>query len=168
MSVGIVPGSFDPITLGHLDIVQRARGLFDEVIVGVATNHTKTPLLSVEERVRLIAGAVADLTNVRVMAVNGLLVDFAHSFGATVLVKGVRSARDLLTEDVQAQVNYELGAVETVFLPSRPGLAFLSSSIVVEMAANGANIASFVPDGVPDAVSEALAARRDAPTRTTG
>ncbi|MDR0432039.1 MAG: pantetheine-phosphate adenylyltransferase [Bifidobacteriaceae bacterium] len=168
MSVGIVPGSFDPITMGHLDVIRRARGLFDEVIVGVATNRTKRPLLSVEDRITLIADAVADLTNVRVMAINGLLVDFAHSVGATVLVKGVRSAADLLAEDAQAQVNYELGGLETILLPSRPHLAYVSSSIVVEIAANGASIAKYVPDGVPDAVTEALASRRDAPGRWAG
>jgi pantetheine-phosphate adenylyltransferase len=165
MSVGIVPGSFDPITLGHLDIIRRARGLFDEVIVGVGTNRGKVALLSVEERIVLIERAVADLTNVRVMAINGLLVDFAHSVGATVLVKGVRSAKDLLAEDAQAQVNYTLGGVETIFLPSRPELAYVSSSIVVEIAASGASITAYVPDGVPDAVTEALAAQRDAPGR---
>jgi pantetheine-phosphate adenylyltransferase len=168
MSVGIVPGSFDPITLGHLDIIRRARGLFDEVIVGVGTNKSKAPLLSVEERIELVQRAVADLTNVRVMAVNALVVDFAHSVGATVLVKGVRSARDLLSEDAQAQVNYELGGVETIFLPSRPTLAYVSSSIVVEIAANGGSISHYVPDGVPDAVTEALAARRDAPRDSAG
>jgi pantetheine-phosphate adenylyltransferase len=161
MSVGIVPGSFDPITLGHVDIIERARGLFDEVIVGIATNRGKTPLLPIEDRSLLTQHAVADLTNVRVMAVNGLLVDFAHSVGATVLVKGVRSTADLLAENAQAQVNYELGRVETILLPSRPHLAYVSSSIVIEIAANGASIAEYVPAGVPDAVTEALAARRD-------
>jgi pantetheine-phosphate adenylyltransferase len=165
MSVGIVPGSFDPITLGHLDVIARARGLFDEVIVGVGTNRDKTPLLSVEERIALIERAVRDLTQVRVMAVNALLVDFAHSVGATVLVKGVRSARDLGVELVQAHINTELGGVETILLPARPDLAYVSSSIVVEIAANGGNIARYVPDGVADAVSEALASRRDAPGR---
>jgi pantetheine-phosphate adenylyltransferase len=146
-----------------VDIIHRARGLFEEVIVGIGTGAGKTPLLRLEERIELVQRAVGDLTNVRVMAVNGLIVDFAHSVGATVLVKGVRSARDLLAEDVQAQVNFQLGGVETIFLPSRPELAYVSSSIVVEIAAHGGNIAAFVPEGVPDAVTEALATRRDIP-----
>ena len=163
MSVAVVPGSFDPITLGHLDIVQRARGLFDEVVVGLALNADKRHLLDIEERIVLVEAAVADLTGVRVMAVPGLLVDFCQQVSATAIVKGLRSTADLLTEEPQAHMNNSLGNVETVFLLAHPRFGFVSSSIVKAVAGAGGDISPYVTAGVAEAVTEALAALTDSP-----
>jgi len=163
MSIAVVPGSFDPITLGHLDVVQRARGLFDEVIVGLAVNAEKEHLLGIEERIVLVERAVADLTGVRVMAVPGLLADFCQQVGATAIVKGLRSVADLLTEEPQAHMNRQLGGVETVFLVARPRYAHVSSSILKAVVGAGGTITPYVTPGVPEAVTEALATQTDAP-----
>jgi len=162
VSIAVVPGTFDPITLGHRDIIRRARGLFDEVVVAVSARRDKHPLLSIEERVVLVEQAVADLTGVRVMAAPGLLVDFCHQVGATAIVKGLRGATDLSGEVPQALMNQHLGEIETVFLTSKPEYGFISSTIVKEVVANGGNVAKYVPAGVPEAVTEALATRHDA------
>jgi len=163
MSVAVVPGSFDPITLGHLDIVQRARGLFDEVVVGLAVNPDKQHLLDIEERIVLVERAVADLTGVRVMAVPALLAHFCQHVGASAIVKGLRSAADLFAEEPQAHMNRQLGGVETVFLVARPRYAHISSTIVKDVARAGGPITDYVTPGVAAAVAEALAAQTDAP-----
>ncbi|MDR0505041.1 MAG: pantetheine-phosphate adenylyltransferase [Bifidobacteriaceae bacterium] len=161
MSVAVFPGSFDPITLGHLDLIERARGLFDEVIVAVALQAGKNHLLGVEERIVLVERAVADLQGVRVMALPGLLVDFCKTVGASAIVKGLRSTADLLIEEPQAHMNRRLGLIETVFLVARPRFGYVSSTIVKQVAAAGGVINDYVTDGVSEAVTEALARRTD-------
>lgn len=155
MSIAVVPGSFDPVTLGHLDVIRRAGGLFDEVVVGVATNVGKAPLLSADERVRLLDIAVAGLAHVRVALVPGLLVDFCREVGATAVVKGLRSGGDYDAELPMAWMNGHLG-VETLFLPAAPEVAHIASSLVKDVARHGGSIEDLVPVGVADAVRAAL------------
>ncbi|MDR0945137.1 MAG: pantetheine-phosphate adenylyltransferase [Bifidobacteriaceae bacterium] len=161
MTIAVVPGSFDPITNGHLDIITRARAIFDEVVVGVAVNARKTSLLSLEQRIELVHGAVKHLTNIRVVAVPGLVADFARELGATALVKGVRGTVDLGDERQQAVVNREMQGIETVLLPASPETSFLSSSMIRDIASHGGNIAAWVPAGVPLALADALADSRE-------
>jgi pantetheine-phosphate adenylyltransferase len=159
--LAIVPGSFDPVTLGHADIVSRAAALFDRVLVGVLINADKRPLFSVDERVRLIREAVAasGLTNVEVEAFDGLLVDFAARRGACAVVRGVRSSTDLDYETQLAGMNRHLNrAVETIMLPADGAVAHISSRLVRDIIAHGGSIDGLVPDVVRDAVQ----ARRQA------
>ena len=150
-----MPGSFDPVTLGHLDVVRRAAALFDEVVVAVATNVAKAPLLSADERVRLVSDAVADLPGVRAAEVPGLLVDFCREVGATAVVKGLRSGGDYDAELPMAWMNRHLG-VETVFLPADPAVAHIASSLVKDVARHGGPIEDLVPAGVAEVVRERL------------
>ena len=156
MSIAVVPGSFDPVTLGHLDVIRRAADLFDEVVVGVATNAGKAPLLDVEDRVRLIESAVAGVARVRVARVPGLLVDFCREVGATAVVKGLRSGGDYDAELPMAWMNAHLG-VETLFLPATPEVAHIASSLVKDVARHGGPIDDLVPPGVAAAVRARLA-----------
>lgn len=156
MSIAVVPGSFDPVTLGHLDVVRRAAAMFDEVVVAVAANAGKTPLLTADERVALVADAVADLAGVRAAQVPGLLVDFCTEIGATAVVKGLRSGGDLDAELPMAWMNRHLG-VETVFLPADPAVAHIASSLVKDVARHGGPIDDLVPPGVAAVVRARLA-----------
>lgn len=158
MSTAVCPGSFDPITLGHLDVVRRGATLFDEVVVAVASNSAKQPLLDVDRRVELAARAVADLANVRVAPVSGLLVDFCRDVGADVLLKGLRGGSDLDAELPMALMNRHLTGVETVFLPAGRTVLHIASSLVKDIARHGGEIDDLVPPGVGDAVRAALAA----------
>ena len=149
MRKGIVPGTFDPITEGHLDIIRRASFLFDEVVVAVAASLGKGgtgPLFSLEERVELVRASVADMPNVSAEPFEGLLVDFARDQGATAVVKGLRAITDFEYEFQMAAVNFELNPeIETVFIMSPPQYMYLSSSIVRELAALGGDFERFVP-----------------------
>ena len=156
MSIAVVPGSFDPVTLGHLDVIRRAAELFDDVVVGVATNVGKAPLLAADERVRLLEAAVVDLPRVRVARVPGLLVDFCTEVGATAVVKGLRSGGDYDAELPMAWMNAHLG-IETLFLPATPEVAHIASSLVKDVARHGGPIDDLVPPGVADAVRTGLA-----------
>lgn len=156
MSIAVVPGSFDPVTLGHLDVIRRAALLFDEVVVGVATNAGKSPLLGADERVALLEAAVAGLGAVRVARVPGLLVDFCHEVGATAVVKGLRSGGDYDAELPMAWMNAHLG-VETLFLPATPEVAHIASSLVKDVARHGGSVEDLVPPGVEAAVLARLA-----------
>ena len=151
-----MPGSFDPVTLGHLDVVRRAAGLFDEVVVAVATNVSKQPLLPGEQRVALVAAAVADLPRVRAQEAPGLLVDFCREVGATAIVKGLRSGGDYDAELPMAWMNGHLG-VETIFLPADPAVAHIASSLVKDVARHGGPIDDLVPAGVAEVVRARLA-----------
>lgn len=151
-----MPGSFDPVTLGHLDVVRRAADLFDEVVVAVATNAAKRPLLPAAQRVALAGAAVAGLPRVRVAEVPGLLVDFCRGVGATAIVKGLRSGGDYDAELPMAWMNRHLG-VETVFLPADPAVAHIASSLVKDVARHGGPIEELVPPGVAEVVRAALA-----------
>lgn len=160
MSIAVCPGSFDPVTLGHLDLIVRARGLFDEVIVGIAHNAAKRSLLDAETRVALVRDAVADLPGVRVAVVPGLLADFCRQVGAVAVVKGLRGGADFDAEHPMALMNRHLTGVETVFVVGDPSLAHIASSMVKDVARHGGEVGDLVPPGVVPALRAALAASR--------
>lgn len=163
MKRGIVPGTFDPVTSGHLDIIERAAGLFDELVVGVAYSKTKNggPLFSVEERMAFIEQATSQLPNVSVRAFDTLLVDFADEVGASVAVKGLRAMTDFEREFQMAALNWRLDSkVETMFIMAIPEYMFLSSSAVKEIARHGGSVRGLVPDVVCDALERKLSEAR--------
>ena len=147
MTRAIYPGSFDPVTLGHLDIIKRASKIFDELIVGVLNNNSKSPLFSVEKRVKMLNDVVKDLPNVKVMSFEGLLVDFAVD--AQIIVRGLRAVTDFEYELQMSQTNTVLNEnVDTIFFTTSLEYAYLSSSTVREAAYFGADISKFVPESV--------------------
>jgi pantetheine-phosphate adenylyltransferase len=148
MRRAVCPGSFDPVTNGHLDIVGRASRLFDEVIVGVLINQTKSGLFPVEERLEMLAEVTAPYKNVRVMSFHGLLVDFCRDQGAGVVVKGIRAVSDFDYELQMAQMNIGLSGVETLFMPTNPLYSFLSSSLVKDVVKWGGDASAYLPDPV--------------------
>jgi len=153
MNVAVCPGSFDPVTAGHLDIIRRASGIFDHVVVAVGGNLRKTPRLPAEERARLIEKVTEDLDNVSVEVMDGLLVDFAREQNARVIVKGLRAVSDFESEFEQAQLNRTLyPELETVFIMAAAEHSFLSSSAVREIAGLGGDVRGLVPDGILEAV----------------
>lgn len=157
MTTAIFPGSFDPVTLGHVDIATRAHGLTGRVVVAVARNSTKQPLLDVDTRVELARDAMAHLDGVEVMPVEGLLVDFCQRFDAPVIVKGLRGGADYDYERPMALMNRSLTGIETLFVTGDPALAHVASSLVRDVARHGGSIEAMVPDGVEPVVREALA-----------
>ena len=160
MKRALTPGTFDPITSGHLDVVTRAAQLFDEVIVSVAVSAKKNPLFSLDERVALVREATSHLTNVRVEPFDELLVDFARRMEATAVVKGLRAITDFEYEFQMTALNYQLDQeLETLFIMSPPQHMYLSSSIVREIASLGGDVSQFVPPCVDEALKEKLAAR---------
>lgn len=151
MKKAIYPGSFDPVTYGHIDIIKRAALIFDELIVGVLNNQAKSPLFSVDERVNILNEVLSDISNVTVDSFDGLLVDFARSEGADVIVRGLRAVTDFEYELQLAQTNNVLSRdVETVFLTTSLKYAYLSSSTVREVASYGGDIKKFVPPMVAE------------------
>lgn len=149
MSKALCPGSFDPVTYGHIDIIERAARTFDQVVVAILTNPRKRPLFTVEERLEMLEEALAHLPNVSVAAGEGLLVNFAREVGANVIVKGLRPIQDFEYEWQMGMVNRYLDAeIETFFLMSRTEYSHLSSSIVRELATHGASLDGLVPPGV--------------------
>jgi pantetheine-phosphate adenylyltransferase len=148
VTVAVCPGSFDPVTYGHLDVIERAASCFDELIVACTRNVGKRPLFEVEERVELIEACVEHLPNVSVATFDGLLVDFCRDRGVGIVVKGLRAVSDFEYELQMAQMNGRLGDVETFFLTTRPVYSFLSSSLVKEVARFGGDVSDFVPDVV--------------------
>ena len=145
----IYPGSFDPVTYGHLDVIKRASKIVDELIVGVLNNKSKTPLFSVENRVKMLNDAVSDLPNVKVMSFEGLLVDFAKKVDAQLIVRGLRAVTDFEYELQMSQTNSVLNnEVDTIFFTTSLEYAYLSSSTVKEAAYFGADISKFVPPNV--------------------
>ncbi|MGN0793610.1 MAG: pantetheine-phosphate adenylyltransferase [Aristaeellaceae bacterium] len=149
----VYPGSFDPVTVGHLDVIRRAAALFDEVIVTVMHNVNKRGCFPVDERMALIARAVREIPNVRVDKWDGLLVDYVRMNGACAVVRGLRAVSDFDTEMTMAQVNSQLlPGMETLFLMARPEHACISSSVVREAAAFGADISAFVPAQVAEEI----------------
>ncbi len=146
MKRAIYPGSFDPVTYGHIDIIERASKMFDELIVAVLSNKAKSPLFSVDERVNILNEVLGDLTNVSVLSYGGLLVDFAMAVDAGVIVRGLRAVTDFEYELQLAQTNKVLNQrVDTVFLTTSLEYAYLSSSTVREVASYGGDIDKFVP-----------------------
>ncbi|GAB5054669.1 pantetheine-phosphate adenylyltransferase [Pediococcus parvulus] len=149
MKVAIFPGSFDPLTNGHLNIIKRASLLFDELVVAVAINTSKSALFSTEEKVRLIRNAVSDLPNVRVIPTKGLTIDLFKQLEATTLVRGLRDEADYRYERQIAEMNHQLDhAVETIFLMANPRNTYVASSIIKEIAKMGGDVSSFVPANV--------------------
>jgi pantetheine-phosphate adenylyltransferase len=148
----VCPGSFDPVTNGHLDIVRRASSLFDEVVVAVGTNVSKKRLFTPDERIEMMRRACADLGNVRVEAFAGLVTTFCTEHDIAAIVKGLRAASDFDYELQMAQMNASLTGVETVFLPTSPDRGFVSSSLVKEVAGFGGDVSAFVPAFVHDAL----------------
>ena len=149
MTRAIYPGSFDPATYGHLDIIKRAAALFDEVIVGVLNNSVKSPLFSVEERVNILENITGDIPNVKIQSFGGLSVNFAKSCEAKVIIRGLRAITDFEYELQMAQTNGILSTdVDTMFLTTSLQYAYLSSTTVKEAASFGADISKFVPEYV--------------------
>lgn len=157
MTKAVYPGTFDPVTYGHLDIIIRATQLFDEVIIGVLHNSAKTPLFSVEERVNILKKATEGIPHVRVVPFSGLSVDFAKACDAKVIVRGLRAITDFEYELQMAQTNRELEpGVDTTFLITSLQYAYLSSTTVKEVAAFGGDIHKFVPDFVAEEIHKKL------------
>lgn len=151
MKIGIYPGSFDPVTFGHLDIIERGAKIVDKLIVGVLTNNAKTPLFSSEERVRMINNLTKHLDNVEAKAFDGLTVDFAHAEGATVIVRGLRAVTDFEYELQLAQTNKVIAPdIDTIFLTTNLKYSYLSSSTVKEIASFGGDIHEFVSPEIQD------------------
>jgi len=154
----LYPGSFDPVTNGHLDIIRRGARIFDEVIVSVVANPAKTPWFSLEERAEMLAEACADLSNVRVESFSGLLVKHAIKMEATVIIKGLRAVSDFESELMQAHTNRFLeGDIDTLFIPTDATYAFLSSSVVREVARLGGGVEGLVPPMVAERLRRKLA-----------
>ena len=155
MSSAIYPGSFDPVTLGHLDVIKRSAEMFDEVIIGVLNNTSKTPLFSVKERVNMLSEVVSAMPNVTVTSFNGLLVDYMRKIDATIIVRGLRAVTDFEYELQIAQSNRKVAPeIDTVFLTTSIEYAYLSSSIVKEYARYGVDVTQFVPIEVVDRIKE--------------
>ena len=144
----VCPGSFDPVTNGHLDIIGRAAGLHDEVIVAVLINITKRSLFTVDERVEMLTEVTKGYGNVRVERFHGLLVDFCAANGINAIVKGLRAVSDFEYEMQMAQMNYRLAKVETLFMTTNPQYSFLSSSLIKEIAKYGGDVSGLVPEPV--------------------
>lgn len=154
----IYPGSFDPVTFGHIDIIRRSASMVDELIVGVLNNNAKIPLFSVEERVRMLEKVLKDMPNVKCIPFEGLLVDFAHETGARMVIRGLRAITDFEYELQMAQTNRVLARdVDTMFLTTSLEYAYLSSTTVKEAAYFGADISKFAPEYVVEKVREKFA-----------
>ena len=162
MRRAVCPGSFDPVTNGHLDIVERAASLFDEVVVAVGVNQSKNRLFSADERLAMLRRAVGHLPNVSVEGFTGLLTTFCADHGIHAIVKGLRAVSDFDYELQMAQMNASLADVETVFVPTSPEYSFLASSLVKEVATFGGDVSGLVPDFVHARLTARLSERRAA------
>ncbi len=157
MKIAICPGSFDPVTLGHLDIISRASGLFDKVIVAVLCNMDKNPSFTVEERMELLRQVTSQYDNVEIDSFQGLLVDYAKEKGAVAVVKGLRAVSDFEYEFQMSMINKKLYAdVETVYLNTSQDYMYLSSSVVKQIASFGGDISNFVPEAIHDKIVDRL------------
>ena len=158
MRRAVCPGSYDPVTNGHLDIAERAAGLYDEVVIAVLINKNKAGLFAIDERIELLREVTKNLPNVRVDSWHGLLVDYCRHNDIKVIVKGLRAVSDFDYELQMAQMNHQLTAVETLFMPTNPLWSFLSSSLVKDVAMNGGDVSHLVPEPVHRKLSEKYAA----------
>ena len=164
MSVAVYPGSFDPITNGHLDIVERSANVFDRVIIAVLANPRKTPFLSADDRIRVIREALADAGSpadrIEVASFDGLTIDFCHARGATAIVRGLRAISDFETEMQLAHNNRVLAPdIDTVFFMTSVANGYVSSSLVKEIASFGGDVSAMIPDAASDALRTALSGR---------
>ena len=148
MRVAVCPGSFDPVTNGHLDVFERAAAMADQVVVAVLINDSKAGLFTIDERMEMLREVVRPYGNITVESFHGLLVDFCQDRGITVIVKGLRAVSDFDYELQMAQMNYRLAGVETLFVSTNPAYSYLSSSLVKEVASYGGDISGLVPDTV--------------------
>ncbi|HZD69622.1 MAG TPA: pantetheine-phosphate adenylyltransferase [Actinomycetes bacterium] len=148
MRIACCPGTYDPVTNGHLDIVARAAHVFERVIVAVLVNPGKQPMFTLEERLAMLKEATSDLPGVEVDSFEGLLVDFARERAVAVIVKGLRAVSDFDYELQMAQMNYRLAGVETMFMSTNPSYSYLSSSLVKDVARNGGDVTGLVPESV--------------------
>lgn len=155
-ATALCPGTFDPVTNGHLDIIERAHRHFDRVVVAVLQNPAKEPLFSVEERVTMLKEVLADLPNVEVTSFSGLLVEFARRVGAGVIVKGLRAMSDFDSELQMAQMNHRLAGTETFFMTTSPEWSYLASSLVKDVAKHGGQVDGLVPPVVAERLRERL------------
>ena len=161
MKLAMCPGSFDPVTIGHLDIIGRARNIFDHVIVAVMVNPEKHTMFTTEERIALIQKCTKDMEDVEVVSFDGLLADYAKMRGATAIVKGLRAMSDFEYEFQQALTNRKLNPeLETVFMITRAENMFLSSSIVKQIASFGGDVSNFVPACILDDIKERIYASK--------
>ena len=157
----VYPGSFDPVTYGHLDIIRRSARIADELVVGVLNNNAKMPLFSVEERVKMLKEVTDEFSNVKVVPFEGLLIDFAKQVEADFVVRGLRAITDFEYELQMSQTNHKLEPeVETMFLTTSIEYSYLSSTTVKEVAAFGGDISQFVPDAVAAALEQKMNKRR--------
>lgn len=155
MKSAIYPGSFDPVTLGHLDIIRRSAGLTDHLIVGVLNNSSKTPLFSLDERVNMLKEATKDIPNVEIVSFSGLLVDFAKQKDCNVVIRGLRAVTDFEYELAMSQTNRVVNPdIDTIFLNTSLKYAYLSSSMVKEVAQYGGDVSKFVPANVIEPIYE--------------
>ena len=153
----IYPGSFDPVTYGHMDMILRSSKLVDELIIGVLNNKAKSPLFSAEERVRMLEEVTSDIPNIRILPFGGLLVDFARRVDACMIIRGLRAITDFEYELQMAQTNHKMAPdLETAFLTTRLEYSYLSSTTVKEVAAFGGDISQFVPAPVADRITEKM------------
>ncbi len=153
----ICPGSFDPVTLGHLDVITRSSKLFDHVIVGVLVNSSKSPIFSIEERIELLKEVTQDLNNVEIVSFNGLLAQYCEEHGVDAIVKGLRAVTDFEYEFQMALTNKKLNPnLETLFLTADANSMYLSSSMVREVASMGGDIRNFVPACIHDKIVDRL------------
>ncbi|MFE9575815.1 pantetheine-phosphate adenylyltransferase [Nocardia sp. NPDC006044] len=160
MAGALCPGSFDPVTNGHIDVFTRVAAQFDEVVVTVNINKNKQGMFSVDERIEMLREATAHLPNIRVESWYGLTVDFAREQGITAIVKGLRDATDFGYEIQMAQMNKKLSGVDTFFIATNPALSFLSSSLVKEVAAFGGDVTDMLPPSVHKRLLARLAERK--------
>ncbi len=162
MRKAVCPGSFDPVTNGHLDVFVRAASLFDEVVVAVLINKTKSSMFTVDERIDMLREVVAPYPNVRVDSFHGLLVDYCQANGIPAIVKGLRAVSDFDYELQMAQMNHRLAGVETLFVSTNPLYSYLSSSLLKEIATYGGDVSGLVPDVVLGRLLERIDERKQA------
>ena len=153
----VCPGSFDPITFGHLDIIERASKMFDEVVIAVLVNKTKSTLFTVPERIEMITEVTSKFPNVRVDSWSGLLVDYCESNQISVIVKGLRAITDFDYELQMSQINLQLKGIETLFMSTAPAHSFLSSSLVKEIASYNGDVSNYIPASLLEKLKVRLA-----------
>jgi pantetheine-phosphate adenylyltransferase len=159
MRRAVYPGSYDPVTNGHLDIIERSVEVFDEVVIAVMINKAKQTLFTVEERVEMLREVTADIPNVKVDSWHGLLVQYCEKHGIKAIVKGMRAVSDFDYELQQAQMNQQLSGVHTLFMPTSPVYSFLSSSLVKEVAKYGGDVSHLLPPPVHEKLVQRLGKR---------